>query len=66
MLLSVHIHVHVIQAYTSQFVALVMFALVMSEDRVSMQPRRQQIIQGLKKLPGTYTYTIVPNTVEPL
>ena len=42
-----------IQAYTSQFVALVMFALVMSEDRVSMQPRRQQIIEGLRKLPGT-------------
>ena len=31
---------------------MVMFALVMSEDRVSMQPRRQQIIQALKKLPG--------------
>ena len=29
-----------------------MFALVMSEDRVSLQPRRREIIEGLKKLPG--------------
>lgn len=29
-----------------------MLALTMSEDRVSMQPRRQQIIEGLQKLPG--------------
>ncbi|UYV83570.1 GFPT1 [Cordylochernes scorpioides] len=39
------------QAYTSQFISLVMFALVMSEDRLSMQQRRLEIIQGLKKLP---------------
>ncbi|XP_003386553.1 PREDICTED: glutamine--fructose-6-phosphate aminotransferase [isomerizing] 1-like [Amphimedon queenslandica] len=39
------------KAYTSQFVALVMFGLVMSEDRVSKQPRRRQIIDGLKVLP---------------
>ncbi|XP_046667345.1 glutamine--fructose-6-phosphate aminotransferase [isomerizing] 2-like isoform X3 [Homalodisca vitripennis] len=38
------------KAYTSQFISLVMFALVMSEDRISMQPRRHQIIQGLKQL----------------
>ena len=30
------------KAYTSQFLALVMFALVMSEDRLSMVPRRWQ------------------------
>ncbi|RWS31005.1 glutamine--fructose-6-phosphate aminotransferase [isomerizing] 2-like protein, partial [Leptotrombidium deliense] len=36
------------KAYTSQFVSLIMFALVMSEDRISMQPRRCEIIQGLK------------------
>jgi len=41
------------QAYTSQILALVMFALMLSEDLVSMQPRRRQIIDGLKKLPGT-------------
>lgn len=39
------------KAYTSQVISLVMFALVMSEDRISMQPRRSEIIQGLKQLP---------------
>merc|ERR1719430_131183 len=39
------------KAYTSQFLALVMFALVMSEDRLSQVPRRSEIIQGLKALP---------------
>jgi glucosamine--fructose-6-phosphate aminotransferase (isomerizing) len=38
------------KAYTSQFISLVMFALVMSEDRISQQPRRSEIIQGLKRL----------------
>lgn len=41
-----------LQAYTSQILAFVMFALMMSEDRVSMQPRRKQIIDGLRLLPG--------------
>lgn len=39
------------KAYTSQFLSLVMFALVMSEDRISMASRRQEIIEGLKRLP---------------
>uniref|UniRef100_A0A8C1U478 glutamine--fructose-6-phosphate transaminase (isomerizing) n=1 Tax=Cyprinus carpio TaxID=7962 RepID=A0A8C1U478_CYPCA len=39
------------KAYTSQFVALIMFALLMCDDRISMQPRRREIIQGLKVLP---------------
>ena len=39
------------KAYTSQILSLTMFALVMSEDRISLQPRRAEIIQGLKKLP---------------
>jgi len=39
------------KAYTSQILSLVMFALVMSEDRISLQPRRSEIIQGLKSLP---------------
>lgn len=39
------------KAYTSQFISLVMFALMMCDDRISMQARRQEIIQGLKKLP---------------
>jgi len=39
------------KAYTSQFLSLVMFALVLSEDRISMQGRRSEIIRGLKALP---------------
>ncbi|XP_041363135.1 glutamine--fructose-6-phosphate aminotransferase [isomerizing] 1-like isoform X2 [Gigantopelta aegis] len=39
------------KAYTSQFISLVMFGLTMCEDRISMQERRKEIIQGLKKLP---------------
>ncbi|KAJ8263195.1 hypothetical protein COCON_G00156520 [Conger conger] len=39
------------KAYTSQFVALIMFALLMCDDRISMQPRRREIIQGLRILP---------------
>lgn len=41
-----------LQAYTSQFVALIMFALLMCDDRISVQPRRREIIQGLRVLPG--------------
>lgn len=40
------------QAYTSQFIALVMFALMMSEDRISMRKRRMDIIKALHELPG--------------
>ncbi|KAM8848312.1 glutamine--fructose-6-phosphate aminotransferase [isomerizing] 2 [Synchiropus picturatus] len=39
------------KAYTSQFVALIMFGLMMSEDRLSQQQRRLEIINGLKMLP---------------
>jgi glucosamine--fructose-6-phosphate aminotransferase (isomerizing) len=39
------------KAYTSQFISLVMFALVLSDDRMSMQPRRAEIIDGLRRLP---------------
>lgn len=39
------------KAYTSQILTLTLFALVMSEDRISLQPRRSEIIQGLKQLP---------------
>uniref|UniRef100_A0A4W5MSP5 glutamine--fructose-6-phosphate transaminase (isomerizing) n=1 Tax=Hucho hucho TaxID=62062 RepID=A0A4W5MSP5_9TELE len=39
------------KAYTSQFVALIMFGLMMSEDRISLQPRRLEIINGLRILP---------------
>ncbi|XP_068240592.1 glutamine--fructose-6-phosphate aminotransferase [isomerizing] 2-like isoform X4 [Palaemon carinicauda] len=39
------------KAYTSQIISLVMFALMVSEDRISAQPRRSEIIQGLRNLP---------------
>ncbi|XP_078285241.1 glutamine--fructose-6-phosphate aminotransferase [isomerizing] 1 [Rhinoraja longicauda] len=39
------------KAYTSQFISLVMFALLMCEDRISIQERRKEIIRGLKELP---------------
>ncbi|PIG87651.1 glucosamine--fructose-6-phosphate aminotransferase [Aspergillus arachidicola] len=35
------------KAYTSQFVAMIMFALSLSEDRASKQKRREEIIEGL-------------------
>ena len=39
------------KAYTSQYIALVMFALSLSDDRVSKQGRRAEIIQGLRIIP---------------
>uniref|UniRef100_A0A0M3IVC0 Glutamine--fructose-6-phosphate transaminase (isomerizing) n=1 Tax=Ascaris lumbricoides TaxID=6252 RepID=A0A0M3IVC0_ASCLU len=39
------------KAYTSQILALVMFALSMSDDRISMQSRRADIVKSLKALP---------------
>ncbi|KAM4621988.1 glutamine--fructose-6-phosphate aminotransferase [isomerizing] 2 isoform 2-T2 [Polymixia lowei] len=39
------------KAYTSQFVALIMFGLMISEDRISLQKRRLEIIEGLRVLP---------------
>ncbi|KAJ9619386.1 glutamine-fructose-6-phosphate transaminase (isomerizing), variant [Exophiala oligosperma] len=38
------------KAYTSQFVAMVMFALSLSEDRASKAQRRAEIIEGLGKV----------------
>ena len=39
------------KAYTSQFIALVLMALQLSEDRISMSERRKEIIKALKCLP---------------
>lgn len=39
------------QAYTSQYVALLMMALQLSEDRISFTERRNQIIAALHELP---------------
>ncbi|KZF24657.1 glucosamine-fructose-6-phosphate aminotransferase [Xylona heveae TC161] len=38
------------KAYTSQFVAMIMFALSLSEDRASKQKRREDIMEGLGKV----------------
>ncbi|CAI7651965.1 unnamed protein product [Penicillium manginii] len=38
------------KAYTSQFVAMVMFALSLSEDRASKAKRREEIMEGLAKI----------------
>jgi len=40
------------KAYTSQYIALLMMALQLSEDRISFTERRNEIIQGLHSLPG--------------
>ncbi|KAF8522568.1 L-glutamine D-fructose 6-phosphate amidotransferase [Hysterangium stoloniferum] len=40
------------KAYTSQYIALLMMALQLSEDRLSLTERRNQIIDGLAKLPN--------------
>ena len=39
------------KAYTSQFLALVMFAMTMAEDRVSKRERYHEILEGLRTLP---------------
>ncbi|KAI6380795.1 glutamine--fructose-6-phosphate transaminase (isomerizing) [Pyricularia grisea] len=38
------------KAYTSQFIAMVMFALSLSEDRASKIARREEIMEGLSKI----------------
>ena len=40
------------KAYTSQFIAMVMFALSLSEDRASKAKRREEIIEGLASISG--------------
>jgi len=40
------------KAYTSQFISLLMFALVMSEDSIKKQARRHEIIENLEILPN--------------
>ncbi|KAI5283496.1 glutamine--fructose-6-phosphate transaminase (isomerizing), partial [Ascosphaera aggregata] len=42
------------KAYTSQFVAMVMFALSLSEDRASKKERREAIMEGLSKVSGQF------------
>ncbi|XP_071952117.1 glutamine--fructose-6-phosphate aminotransferase [isomerizing] 2-like isoform X2 [Antedon mediterranea] len=40
------------KAYTSQFISLVMFGLVMNQDRISTRSRRNEIIEALENLPN--------------
>jgi len=40
------------KAYTSQYIALMLMALQLSEDRISFTDRRNQIIEGLCALPA--------------
>ncbi|QUC18192.1 uncharacterized protein UV8b_02433 [Ustilaginoidea virens] len=40
------------KAYTSQFIAMVMFALSLSEDRASKKARREEIMEGLSNISG--------------
>ncbi|KAL0573642.1 glutamine--fructose-6-phosphate transaminase (isomerizing) [Marasmius crinis-equi] len=40
------------KAYTSQYIALLMMACQLSEDRISFTERRNTIIQGLKEMPA--------------
>ena len=40
------------KAYTSQYIALIMMAIQLSEDRISFTERRNAIIDGLHELPG--------------
>ncbi|KAI1725062.1 SIS domain-containing protein [Ditylenchus destructor] len=46
------------KAYTSQIVALVMFALTMSDDRISLRDRRCVIIKELQSLSGYIKETL--------
>lgn len=43
------------KAYTSQYIALVMFALSLSNDSISKSERHKEIIQGLKNIPEQIT-----------
>ncbi|KAI9772231.1 MAG: glutamine--fructose-6-phosphate transaminase (isomerizing) [Geoglossum simile] len=52
------------KAYTSQFVAMVMFALSLSEDRASKQKRREDIMDGLAKVSEQFKHILKLN--EPI
>ncbi|KKZ60396.1 glutamine-fructose-6-phosphate transaminase (isomerizing) [[Emmonsia] crescens] len=52
------------KAYTSQFVAMVMFALSLSEDRASKQKRREDIMDGLSKVSDQFRQILKLN--EPI
>eukprot|EP00040_Diaphanoeca_grandis_P032113 m.193591 g.193591 ORF g.193591 m.193591 type:complete len:677 (-) comp32508_c1_seq1:130-2160(-) len=49
------------KAYTSQVIVLVLFGLMMCEDRLSMQKRRNEVIQALHELPAKITEVLKLN-----
>ncbi len=49
------------KAYTSQFVAMVMFALSLSEDRSSKQKRREDIMDGLGRVSDQFRQVLEMN-----
>lgn len=49
------------KAYTSQFVAMMMFALSLSEDRASKQKRREDIMEGLGKISEQFRHILKLN-----
>ncbi|CAK7204967.1 glutamine--fructose-6-phosphate transaminase (isomerizing) [Sporothrix eucalyptigena] len=49
------------KAYTSQFIAMIMFALSLSEDRASKQQRREEIIEGLANISGQIKSVLTQN-----
>jgi len=52
------------KAYTSQFISLVMFALVMSEDRISLRARRLQVRSSIIYIYISY-YKLILNESLP-
>lgn len=52
------------KAYTSQFVAMIMFALSLSEDRASKQKTREELIEGLGKVSDQFRQILKLN--EPI
>ncbi|KAA8892882.1 glucosamine--fructose-6-phosphate aminotransferase [Sphaerosporella brunnea] len=49
------------KAYTSQYVALIMFALSLSEDRASKIKRREEIMEGLGKISDQFRQILKQN-----
>lgn len=49
------------KAYTSQYIALVMMALSLSDDRLSKRERHIEIINGLKKISSQISHTLQLN-----
>lgn len=54
------------KAYTSQIVALVLFALVLSADSISHTVRRREIVDALKALPGALPSSPLLSPLLPL